>query len=271
MNKTRECNVIGQRATPMKIESLEDILAFLRETENRFGRHVGVFRGQANADWDLVPGIFREGVENAEYTYVQEFLHAAPSRYSKCPPLEDKASWLALMQHFGLPTRLLDWTWSVFNATFFAVWSSEAQSREATSGAVWALDMMGVNERTTGKRTMCGLHELAAANPEFAQFHLLNDAFCATKQYTKPLYAVVPAPQVDLRMQVQQGVFTIHNTQVPLNKQSESEEFCLKFLVPLESKESLRDELDALGINAANLFPDLQHLASDIRRGPIVK
>lgn len=255
----------------MTIESLEDILACLRETESRFGRHVAVFRGQANTDWDLIPGIFRDGSENAEYTYVQEFMHAAPSRYSKCPPLEDKPSWLALMQHYGLPTRLLDWTWSIFNAAFFAVWSSEAPSRGATSGAVWALNMMRVNERTSGRRSMYGLHELAAAPSDTGQFHLLNDAFCGAKQSTKPLYAVVPAPQVDLRMQVQQGVFTIHNTQVPLNKQSESEEFCLKFLVPVESKKSLRDELDALGINACNLFPDLQHLASDIRRGPIVK
>ncbi len=175
------------------------------------------------------------------------------------------------MQHYGLPTRLLDWTESILYAAFFAVWSPEAPSREATAGAVWALDVMRVNERTTRKRTMCGLHEFAAANPEFGQFHLLNDAFCTTKQSTKPLYAVVPAPQVDLRMLVQQGVFTIHNTQVPLNEQSGSEEFCLKFVVPLESKESLRDELDALGINARNLFPDLQHLASDIRTGPIVK
>ena len=175
------------------------------------------------------------------------------------------------MQHYGLPTRLLDWTWSVFNAAFFAVWSSEEQSREATSGAVWALNMMSVNERTSGRRSMYGLHEFAAAPSDTGQFHLLNDAFCATKQSTKPLYAVVPAPQVDLRMLVQQGVFTIHNTQGPLNRQSDSEEFCLRFLVPLESKEPLRDELDALGINARNLFPDLQHLASDIRRGPIVK
>jgi len=175
------------------------------------------------------------------------------------------------MQHYGLPTRLLDWTRSIFNAAFFAVCSSEAQSHEATSGALWALDLMRVNERTTGKRTMCGLHEFAAANPEFGQFHLLNDAFCATKQSTKPLYAVVPAPQVDLRMLVQQGVFTIHNTPLPLNRQSNPDEFCLKFLVPVDSKERLRDELDALGINARNLFPDLQHLASHIRTGPIVK
>ena len=266
MDKTKERSLMGHGATLMKIETLEHILACLRQTESRFGRHVAVFRGQANMDWDLIPGVFREGDENAEYTYVQEFMHAAPSRYSKCPPLEDKASWLAVMQHYGLPTRLLDWTRSILNAAFFAVCSSEA-----TPGALWALDMMSVNERTTGKRTMCGLHQFAAANPEFGQFHLLNDAFCATKQSTKPLYAVVPAPQVELRMLVQQGVFTIHNTQVPLNKQSGSEEFCLRFLVPVEAKESLRDELDALGVNARNLFPDLDHLASDIRRGPIVK
>lgn len=255
----------------MRIESLEDIVACLRETESHFGRHVAVFRGQANADWGLLPAIFRKGCEDAEYSYVQEFLCAAPSRYSKCPPLEDKASWLALMQHYGLPTRLLDWTRSIFNAAFFAVWSSAAPSREATSGAVWALDAMRVNERTSGKRSMFALHELAATNPKWAQFHLLDDAFCGTKPPREPLYVVVPAPQVDLRMLVQQGVFTIHNTEVPLNGQDRFEDFCLRFLVPHESKERLRDELDALGINASSLFPDLEHLASDIRSGPIVK
>ena len=56
-----------QRAKLKKIENLEDILACLRETESRFDRHMATFRGQANTVWDLVPGIFRQDDENAEY------------------------------------------------------------------------------------------------------------------------------------------------------------------------------------------------------------
>lgn len=255
----------------MNIESLEDILACFRETERRFGRNVSIFRGQANSDWDLIPGVFRGAAEEAEYTYVQRFMHAAPSRYTNCPPLDDKASWLALMQHYGLPTRLLDWTCSIFCAAFFAAWSSETPTNAATDGAVWALDLMRVNERTSGRRSMCGLHEFAAAPQDTRQFHLLNDAFCGAKQSTVPLYAVVPAPEVDLRILVQQGMFTIHNTHIPLNKQNNSDEFCLKFVVPSESKQQVLDELSSIGIDASSLFPDLQHLARHIRTAPLVR
>jgi len=114
---------------------------------------------------------------------------------------------------------------------------------------------------------MLGLNELANASPELGQFHLLNDAFSASKYSKKPLYALVPAPEVDLRMLVQQGVFTIHNTRIPLNKQDNFEEFCLKFTVPSEAKFTLRDELDSLGFNLRNLFPDLEHLALDLKSG----
>jgi hypothetical protein len=56
------------------------------------------------------------------------------------PPLEDKLSWLALMQHYGVPTRLLDFTYSPYLALYFALRSRTDKEKESKFVKVWAID-----------------------------------------------------------------------------------------------------------------------------------
>jgi hypothetical protein len=85
---------------------------------------------------------------------IREFQRKA-GLYSKSPPAwDDTMGWLALMEHYGAPTRLLDWTYSFFAASSFAV--NELRCNEKV-GEVWAMNttwLTGVVE--VSLRTDCG-------------------------------------------------------------------------------------------------------------------
>jgi len=96
------------------------------------------WRGHADASWRLVPGVHRaDHGPFYEANIATKFAQRAPTRHPNTPPEGALASWLFLMQHYGLPTRLLDWTESPLLATYFAV-SEEGHATE--DGALWALD-----------------------------------------------------------------------------------------------------------------------------------
>lgn len=251
----------------MTISSLEDIIKAQRESEERFGRHNAVFRGQSSSKWGLVPAVFRDPNIGREYDLGKTFMHEAPSRYEQCPGFEDHSSWLVMMQHYGLPTRLLDWTRSILTAAFFSLWGTKAAGTADKSGAIWALDMAGLNEYSLGARGRASLWDFSQQPSESRQYKIFHDAFSVEKQFDETAFICVFAPELDRRIQVQQGLFTIHNTAEPLDAQQSGGPLCIKFEVLAQAKESLFGELDAIGINERILFPDLDHLAADIKRG----
>jgi hypothetical protein len=77
-------------------------------------------------------------------------------------------------------------------------------------------------------------------------------------------YAVVAA-EVDPKMMVQQSGFTIHGSPMPLNRHQHQSDFLIRLTIPAGAKPTLRRELQEMGIRDMTLFPDLHHLASDLR------
>jgi hypothetical protein len=94
------------------------------------------WRGQANSSWPLRPAIMRKPYwKYQEPSRTIAFRLRAQTRHHDCPEWKDTASWLFLMQHYGLETRLLDWTESPLVALYFAV-----ADDDATDGALFALN-----------------------------------------------------------------------------------------------------------------------------------
>lgn len=109
-----------------EIRSLTDLVTTASYLESKFGGPPW-YRGHFDIDWQLLPGAFREDVHWDLPDYEKNcglyFQLRAPARVERCPMDNDYASWLFTMQHYRLPTRLLDWTESPFVGLFFSLWS----------------------------------------------------------------------------------------------------------------------------------------------------
>src|SRR5712692_10309237 len=104
------------------INSVDDLLRAAEDVASTLGDQVW-WRGQGDSDWKLVPGVHRDPSRGPEYEHTAAllFVQRARTRHPQCPPTGELHSWLFFMQHYRLPTRLLDWTESVLFAGFFAV------------------------------------------------------------------------------------------------------------------------------------------------------
>ena len=219
---------------------------------NSFKKSELWWRGQSNSEWPLVPGVYREGrTITYEQNIAARFMLKAHTRYSNCPPDGDWPTWLFLMQHYRLPTRLLDWTESSLIAAFFAV-----ADNPDTDGALWALDPYALNASQTGKSNILTANGEAVRPHYQAVFHVNSPQPAAT--------LAVVGRELDVRMLIQQSVITIHGTANPIETLAGANNFIRKLIVPAASKKVLRAQLSALGFKRHSLFPDLEHLARDI-------
>lgn len=220
------------------------------------------YRGHADAGWKLVPPIFRHRVaysRDYEANLANEFLRRAGSRSAKLPEVDNHLGWLHLMQHYRCPTRLLDWTASIFAAAFFAV---EDEAQRAIDGQLHVLNGAQMN------RTF--IHALQIARPAHSLVRVFaREAFDATDvneempDRIRPAVALYPG-ESDLRMLAQQAACTIHNSNVPLEEWSDSGNWLARHIIPAASKEQIARDLLRLGVSRSALFPDLESLSLDI-------
>jgi FRG domain-containing protein len=113
------------------------------------------FRGQREAAWSLTTSLDRavrrekttttgDSLYHLDRAEVEadllfRFQQQAPQYLTHLPAQPDRASWLAMMQHYGVPTRLLDWTGSPYAGMYFAL--EEEPLKEEKRSALWAIDM----------------------------------------------------------------------------------------------------------------------------------
>jgi hypothetical protein len=215
------------------------------------------FRGMTSDRFKLVPRVFRnESLRESDLTFA--FKRRAPALHQRCPTEQDYAGWLSLMQHHGLPTRLLDWSQSILIAAYFAV-EETSTAASATDGAIWALCPGKLNESTSSHRMM--VHSLASE----AVSDYVRDAFDANRQQPRTannVVAVLPS-EIDPRMTLQHAAFTLHTSRTPMEDLPGASKWLGKFTVPTGSKERLREQLRRIGFSASRMFPDLTHLAQD--------
>jgi FRG domain-containing protein len=127
-------------------ETLARLIEACRTAEREFENSQLWFRGHCDGDWPLVPTAHRRA-PILEAQCLNHFRLRAPGLRDNCPAHDDFAAWLPLMRHYGLPTRLLDWTESVSVAAFFA---TRPDTDDSIPAAIWMLSPGHLNRVTVG-------------------------------------------------------------------------------------------------------------------------
>ena len=172
--------------------------------------------------------------------------------------------WLTLAQHHGLPTRLVDWTYSPLVALHFA---TENPLTCDEDGIVWCVNFVQANTRLP-KRLRAMLedeHSDTFTIEMLGEFASLR-AFDALAR--EPFVVYIEPPSLDTRILNQFALFSL----MPGPTFSIAEwldahpDLCRKVLVPAELKWEIRDKLDQANINERTLFPGLDGLSRWLER-----
>jgi hypothetical protein len=245
----------------IKIGDLTTLGRALIEANDRYDGTFPFWRGHANIDWKLQAEVFRptsDGGTYPEKTLLQNFMAMAESRHQRCPQNDDLAAWLMLARHYGLPTRLLDWSLSPLVALYFAT-----KELDDVDGCLWALDGGRLNLQMTGwgQRALFSSEEPTAHN-------LIQLAFGSGVPPSEgKMVVAMGMREIDPRVLVQQGMCTVHADASDLSDVdcSGPKPWRRAYRLPAYCKPALRNWLRALGFHKAALFPDLGALAEELK------
>lgn len=210
------------------------------------------WRGHRDSNWKLITSLHRLGLEEREINLNARFRLMAKVRRGEVPNKDDPLGWLFLMQHYRLPTRLLDWSQSPLVALYFAL-----EKPDDSDAAVWALSPTYLNDLEAKTSSIC-----MPGSSVIGQLGLQAFKHSGSARDTRILSVLTE--EADLRHMVQQSAFTLHGRGDPLERREDANGFLLKVLIPASVKEALRQTIALLGINRATLFPDLENLALEI-------
>jgi hypothetical protein len=243
--------------------SIGDLVAIISQRVNA-NRRIVWFRGSRKATWDVSPSIWRTYESGRKYSrddernFTNRFRARASARYSSLPGYDDSANWLSLMQHYGLPTRLLDWTRSPLIALYFALEDYiYAGSTKPEDAAIWVLEPHILNKLEIDEDVTPSIDAHTCES-------CLTPAFTHRDKETGKVIAVMSAEK-DVRMFVQQGCFTIHSDQTALNQRRGHERYLTRVIIPAECVRRLSFEIDVCGFRKGDIFPDLGHLAEELK------
>jgi len=162
------------------------------------------------------------------------------------------------MQHYGVPTRLLDWSESPLVGLYFAV-----TEHPKAEGALWVLKPLELNRQTTSKP------EEVKYIPSFEDASLQNYSTLTvvSGNLTGVLPLAVIATRNNTRIQAQLGAFTIsHSTKTSIETIG-TKKHVIKYRIPAAAKPTIMSDLQLLGFTKFQVFPELESIGDTIREG----
>lgn len=239
---------------PLVIKDLSDYFAALNGM--LVEGEVFWFRGHSDFHYQFTPSALRYETESQRNKALQlpnEFRRLAEIKLPKPPAPDDQLKWLQLAQHYGLPTRLLDWTENAAAALYFACRNPKK------NGLVGVVNPIDLNR------------SVEPNNPRIFDAHVDSKIILRYLALSgrmsprgRPAIAVLPILNSE-RIVLQKGVFTLHGSR-PSGLDAEQAPSLMGVPILSEYKRRLLEELDRVGVNEMSLFPELEHTCSYLKK-----
>jgi hypothetical protein len=223
-----------------------------------------VFRGLSDLHYPLTTTLMRLG---GRFSEMEHHLLRNFRKYAKREVVEQDSlwNWLAVAQHHGLPTRLLDWTFSPHVAMHFA---TARLDQFRTDGVIWTVDFTRAHHLLPAP-----LREvLEDEGSEIFTTEMLTRSAGTLQELEAlgdgPFLLFFEPPSLDDRIVNQFALFSlISRPEVGFDTWSErNPELCRKIVIPAELKWEIRDRLDQANITERVLFPGLDGLSRWLTR-----
>lgn len=255
-------NYIVYNVEPIK--HLQELQSHIMYFKDKFSNDDLWFRGVSNSNFRLIPSIYRESIWDYNNVMAQqmtnEFVHKGMSLLSHNH--FEKWEWYHLMQHYSLPTRLLDWSEGYLIALHFAL---KEHVNPTSDPCVWLLEPYILNKCSNGKPYVYFTCKTTRdRNDDFVDNYIFDDSV-DDKMPEFPI-AIFP-PHINSRLNAQKSCFTIHGSEFEgfekLSKMKK-QTFLVKLIIDKNSVSVLKKELVSSGITEAVIFPDFEGLSREL-------
>lgn len=242
------------------VTSVPDLIAALERDHSNYSGAVW-FRGHARTTWKLAPGYLRLTNPPSESTLLKRFKQSAAMLLDRDP--KDSFDWLFLMQHYGLPTRLLDWSESPLVALYFAV--EDHEKHQGEDAALWCLRPSDLNKKANIQDAHEEFFIPSFDDQELKNYSLESLASGPKRTRLSPIATI--ATRNNPRIQAQLGVFTIHHLDEVALEDIGDSSHVVKYTIPAITRELILNQLRVLGFSKFTMFPELASIGDNIKRG----
>ena len=222
------------------------------------------FRGLSDARYRLETTLIRLG---GVYATLEHHLLRNFSKYALRNVVERDSvwHWLSVAQHYGLSTRLLDWTYSPFVAMHFSTANIEKFNID---GVIWAVNYLKAHQLLPDKLR----HQLDAEGANVFTVGMLSESICSLQEMddlsTEDFAVFFEPPSIDDRIVNQFAFFSMMSDSSAFFDDwlKKHPDLWRKIIIPAELKWEIRDKLDQANITERVLFPGLGGLSQYLKR-----
>lgn len=224
------------------------------------------FRGHGCSSYKLLPGLMRQGkgpeeVLERERRLLVRFRQRSLPYWAAGYPQNDWEH-LFSMQHYGVPTRLLDWSENLMFAAYFAAAGQKACDCTSCDPVVWVLDPIGWNRSMPALSEFGESVRVLTTTDEEAESYKPDTT---RKRHKSPV--AIHGTHNSPRIVTQRGTFVAWGADVRGMEEVAAEPTCSAQLhqVTLSGcRDSIREALGFIGLRRTMVYPDLQALASEL-------
>jgi hypothetical protein len=233
-------------------------------------RDYSVYRGDSDVKRPLLTSLDKLGGISPPHTkaHLEEHILRNFIRYSRPylpQPYANDWELLVIAQHHGLPTRLLDWTYSPLVAANFATLGSHPGGNRV----IWKLNWKQVHEHFKLRPIAFLVQDLDRVLKEKG-ISSPWDLFNAAGTRESAFACMLEPPALDSRIVVQSATFTLCSDKTKSFDRILSEHglqsALRRFVIPGDKVDLIRDQLDLCGMDERRLFPDLDGVAAEMKR-----